>query len=99
MVARLQPRGECRALIARIGDEDLGYILGAVRDGRYRGFQLSFAQKARSLSLGHLLQWEQIERLAGQIDRYDLGMEMAYKGSWADEREQTIIVVCRPHPH
>lgn len=95
MTQRLQPRGECRALIARLDGRDVGFILGAVRGRRYRGLQLSFVADLASLSIGHLLQREQMRRLAGQIDEYDLGMEMEYKAAWADHRIESLVVVCR----
>jgi hypothetical protein len=74
-----------RLSIAQLDGADVGFILGGVIDGRYRGFQLSFAQSVRALSVGNLLQLHEIRRLCQEgVHTYDLGMDMEYKRAWSD---------------
>lgn len=95
MIERLQRAGRCRAIVARLDGDDVGFILGGERGSRYRGLQLSYAESVRHLSVGHLLQLEEMQRVcaAPSIERYDLGMEMEYKTQWADEQESSIALV------
>ncbi len=74
MTARLQARGRLRVLVARLGGADVGYIMGGVRAGIYRGLQLSYAREAADLSVGHLLQHQQLRTLCanGEATTYDL---------------------------
>lgn len=99
MVARLAARGRLRAHIARCGGVDVGYIFGGVRAGRYRGLQLSFVQEAASLSVGHLLQAHQLQRLTADDEAlsYDLGMDFEYKRRWADEAVTSFTIVVDRH--
>lgn len=93
---RVAPTGRWRARVAYDGDDPIGFIFGAVRGRRYRGMQLSYAQDWASLSVGNLLQMDEIDRLAREgIDTYDLGMDMDYKRRWADTQLVTrpLIVV------
>jgi len=91
---RLARRGRLRTLFARRGGQDVGYILGGVRDGIYRGFQFSFDRRYGALSLGSLLQLAQIEELcAAGLETYDLGIDMPYKRHWADAPVDTITLV------
>jgi len=91
---RLAPRGLLRVLFARRDAGDVAYILGAVRGGTYRGFQFSFDRACRGLSLGSLLQLEQIERLCEQgIETYDLGIDLPYKQRWADHPFDTTTLL------
>lgn len=90
MAARLRARRRLRAIFARKGGEDVGYILGGVRGGTYRGFQFSYDARFRSLSLGSLLQVEQIAELTSDgIEEYDLGVDLPYKRRWADATVDT----------
>jgi Acetyltransferase (GNAT) domain len=74
-----------RLSVARLDGLDVGFILGGVIDGRYRGFQLSYVQSVRTLSVGNLLQIHEIRRLCFEgIHTYDLGMDMEYKRAWSD---------------
>lgn len=74
-----------RLSVARLGGLDVGFILGGVIDGRYRGFQLSYAQSVRTLSVGNLLQVHEIRKLCQEgLHTYDLGMDMEYKRAWSD---------------
>jgi hypothetical protein len=48
MLPRLCARGQQRTLFARLGELDIGYVLGAVFEGEYRGLQFSYdAEHAR----------------------------------------------------
>jgi len=88
-----------RAGFAVLDGRDVGYILGAVRGGRYRGLQLAYAEEVARLSLGNLLQLGQMERLvADGVSRYDLGQDMAYKEAWSDELvvTDTVLLAARP---
>lgn len=95
MIPRLQARGRCRAVIATQRDADIGFILGGVRSGRYRGLQLSYHAEMAHLELGHLLQEFEFKRLRGEAcaEVYDLGMDMPYKERWADDTDASITLV------
>lgn len=94
MTARLRERGRLRCAVATVGDRDVGYILGGVRAGIYRGFQLSYTTDAADLNIGHLLQWAQISALEDEgVHTYDLGMDMAYKRRWADAVDPSLVLV------
>jgi hypothetical protein len=81
-----------RLSVARLDGADVGFILGGVINGRYRGFQLSFAQSVRALSVGNLLQLHEIRSLCFEgVHTYDLGMDMEYKRVWSDS-----VFVTRP---
>jgi CelD/BcsL family acetyltransferase involved in cellulose biosynthesis len=96
MLTRLQPAGQVRALLARVDDADVGYIVGGVRGSTYRGFQLSQAMAAAHLSIGHLLQLEQVRGAADEgLATYDLGMAMPYKDRWADRLDTTFALIVR----
>lgn len=94
IIDRLSRRGRLRASIARLGGRDVGFILGGVRAGIYRGLQLSYATHTADLEVGHLLQAHQLRRLPG-VRTYDLGMDMAYKRRWADRVIPTTVLVAR----
>lgn len=95
MTDRLSDKGRTRIVVATLDGVDVGYILGGIRNGRYRGLQLSFTTEVRRLSIGHLLQLEEIRHLAatGLAHTYDLGMDMDYKRAWADRVEQSITLI------
>jgi CelD/BcsL family acetyltransferase involved in cellulose biosynthesis len=95
MVGRLQDRQRLLAYVARLGDDDIGYILGGIRNGHYRGLQLSYRADTADLSIGHLLQWHQIRDLCrtGAAVRYDLGMDLDYKRRWADRAEPSLTLI------
>lgn len=91
LAARLGSR--TRMIFARRDGEDLGFILGGVRDGTYRGFQFSYDQRLKSVSLGGLLQVEQIEDLAAEgVHTYDMGIDLPYKRRWADGPVDTVTI-------
>jgi len=100
LARRLAARGGLRLLFARRGEEDLGYILGGVRRGLYRGLQFSFDRRYAHLSLGNLMQLAQIAALCEEgVKTYDLGMDMAYKRRWADRSFETegLVAVRRSY--
>lgn len=94
MLPRLCARGQQRTLFAQRDGRDVGYILGAVFEGEYRGLQFSYAEEVAHLGVGSLLQYHQIEALVGEgIERYDLGTEMDYKRRWAEAEMVTEMLV------
>ncbi len=97
MIDRLGTRSRLEATIATMDGADVGFIFGGIRNGQYRGLQLSYAQEVQSLSLGHLLQLHEIQRLttAAGVHTYDLGMDMEYKRRWADYASSSATLVIR----
>lgn len=97
MVDRLRTRGRLLANVARLDGEDVGYILGGVRAGRYRGLQLSFIEPVHHLSVGNLLQKRQLRQLDsdGLATIYDLGMDFDYKRRWSDRTETSLTMIVR----
>ncbi|MBL0213394.1 MAG: GNAT family N-acetyltransferase [Myxococcales bacterium] len=94
MLPRLCLLGQQRTIFARRGDLDVGYILGAVFDGEYRGLQFSYDDELSAFGLGGLLQYHQIVGLCDEgIGRYDLGTEMDYKRRWAEDVMETEMLV------
>lgn len=94
MVVRLAQGGGHRQIMARLDGEDIGYILGGVFAGAYRGLQFGYATTARSLSLGGLMQMETIGQLCAEgVSRYDLGTDLDYKRRWAEIEFQTVALV------
>ncbi len=95
MIKRLQAADRCRAVVAQLDGTDVGFILGGERGRRYRGLQLSYIESVRHLSVGHLLQLQEVRRVceSPSIDLYDLGMEMDYKTQWAEDHEASITLV------
>jgi len=94
MLPRLCDTGQQRTVFAQAGDRDIGYILGAVFEGEYRGLQFSYDDDHAGLGIGGLLQYHQIVELCGEgIARYDLGTEMDYKRRWAEDVMKTEMLV------
>jgi CelD/BcsL family acetyltransferase involved in cellulose biosynthesis len=94
MLPRLCRLGQQRTIFARVGDRDVGYILGAVMAGEYRGLQFSYDADVARLGIGSLLQLEQIQALVAEgVLRYDLGTEMDYKRRWAEDIMETEMLV------
>jgi CelD/BcsL family acetyltransferase involved in cellulose biosynthesis len=96
MLPRLCALGQQRAMFATLDGRDIGYILGAVLDGEYRGLQFSYDDDDSALGIGGLLQYQQIAALCEEgVLRYDLGTEMDYKRRWAEltlETEMLVVV-------
>jgi CelD/BcsL family acetyltransferase involved in cellulose biosynthesis len=94
MLPRLCALGQQRTIFAKIGERDVGYILGAVMGGEYRGLQFSYDDELRELGIGGLLQFQQVTELCEEgVGRYDLGTEMDYKRRWAEEIMETEMLV------
>ena len=97
MLPRLRARGALRLLVARVGDEDIGFILGGVAGTTYRGLQFSFDQSFESLAVGNYLQWQQIQALMAEgITEYDLGTEVDYKRRWGEYGLETGLLTIAP---
>lgn len=78
-------------IIAKAGEEDLGFIFGCYNGGVYRGQQFSYAETARDLSLGNVMQLEKVRWLCELgAWRYDMGPitgpRMSYKAHWTELR-------------
>jgi len=94
MLPRLCAHGQQRTMFARLDGRDVGYILGAVFEGEYRGLQFSYDDDHARLGLGGLLQFLQVAALCEEdVVRYDLGTEMDYKRRWAEEVMETEMLV------
>lgn len=94
MLPRLCALGQQRTIFARLADRDVGYILGAVMAGEYRGLQFSYDEDLARFGIGSLLQYQQVVELCEEgISRYDLGTEMDYKRRWAEEVMETEMLV------
>jgi CelD/BcsL family acetyltransferase involved in cellulose biosynthesis len=94
MLPRLCALGQQRTIFARRGELDIGYILGAVMAGEYRGLQFSYDDEHAQLGIGGLLQFHQIAELCEEgVARYDLGTEMDYKRRWAEDLMETEMLV------
>jgi len=94
MLPRLCALGQQRTIFARLGERDVGYILGAVMAGEYRGLQFSYDDELAQYGIGGLLQYQQVLELCDEdIARYDLGTEMDYKRRWAEDIMETEMLV------
>lgn len=96
IVHDLAERTAIRCAFARLGDEDVGFILGGVLGDTYRGLQLSFIEKVRALSIGNILQAHEVARLCSErVGRYDLGMDIPYKRNWGEllVTTRTLLIV------
>jgi hypothetical protein len=97
MFERIGPAGLLRVIVAELGGRQIGYLHGAVVNGRFRGLQFSFDDRYRSLSLGNVLQLKMLEWLCREhAELYDLGMAVPYKKKWAELEHQTQTVYLRP---
>lgn len=96
MVPRLAARGALRVTFAQLEGRDVGYVLGGLMAGSYRGLQVSFDSTLAQLSLGNLLQFETVGRLTDEgVHTYDLGTDMAYKRNWAESVVETVPLIGR----
>jgi CelD/BcsL family acetyltransferase involved in cellulose biosynthesis len=98
MLPRLCKLGQQRTIFARLSVDgalcDVGYVLGAVMGGEYRGLQFSYHDDFAALGIGGLLQYQQVLELCGEgVARYDLGTEMDYKRRWAEDIMETEMLV------
>jgi hypothetical protein len=96
MTKRCATRNAARVSFAVIDGGDVGYILGGIRGTTYRGMQISYNNDRRDLSIGHLLQWHEVQRcIADGMRLYDLGMPLPYKEHWSDGEMITRSIVAR----
>lgn len=94
MLPRLLRRGHGRVMFARHDGADIGYIMGAVFDGAYRGLQFSYRHDYARYSIGSLCQLQQIRALCEEgVRAYDLGTEMEYKARWAELQFPTELQI------
>jgi hypothetical protein len=97
MFERIGPAGLLRMIVAELDGRQIGYLHGAVVNGRFRGLQFSFDDRHRSLSLGNVLQLKMLEWLCREhAELYDLGMAVPYKKKWAELEHQTQTMYLRP---
>lgn len=101
MLRRLARTGDGRVMFAAQDGRDIGFIFGGMTGGIYRGQQFSFDESCASLSIGNLLQFEQIRWLCEEgAQRYDLGPllgpSMEYKYSWTELQLPIEAWIIRP---
>jgi CelD/BcsL family acetyltransferase involved in cellulose biosynthesis len=97
MLRRLARAASGRVIFARCDERDVGFIFGALAGAHYRGQQFSYAEDLRDLSLGNLLQLEQIRWLCEEgVARYDMGPWMEYKDHWTELRQRIDARLLRP---
>ncbi|MDR0380080.1 MAG: GNAT family N-acetyltransferase [Candidatus Accumulibacter sp.] len=89
MLRRLALVGAARVILARAGEQDIGFIFGGLCEGIYRGQQFSFDDAWARFSVGSLMQMEQVRWLCEEgVRRYDLGpllsRRMGYKRHWTE---------------
>ncbi len=91
MLRRLAMAREGRVMFATHEGRDIGYIFGGMAGAIYRGQQFSFDNNWRDMSIGNVLQYEQIAWLCEEgALRYDMGPMtgpfMEYKEHWTELR-------------
>jgi CelD/BcsL family acetyltransferase involved in cellulose biosynthesis len=97
MLRRLARAASGRVIFARCGERDVGFVFGALAGAHYRGQQFSFADDFRDLSIGNLLQLEQVRWLCEErVARYDMGPWMEYKDHWTELRQRIDARLLRP---
>ncbi len=97
MLRRLCAARGGRVMFATHDGEDIGFVLGCVGSGVYRGQQFSFVDTWRRESIGNLLQLEQLRWLCEEgVGRYDMGPMMDYKRSWTEVHRRFEAVALRP---
>lgn len=89
MLRRLARVGGARVIFAMLDRRDIGFIFGGFTGGIYRGQQFSFDDRCVAMSVGNLMQFEQIRWLCEEgAQRYDLGPligpSMEYKYRWTE---------------
>jgi CelD/BcsL family acetyltransferase involved in cellulose biosynthesis len=96
LLRRLAATRSGRAVFARRGSRDIGFMLGGVANGVYRGQQFSFVDDEADASIGNLLQLEQVTWLGEEgVARYDMGPDMAYKRHWAEQTATIDTLLAR----
>ena len=91
MFRRMTASQGARIMFARHEDKDIGFIFGGMVGDIYRGQQFSFDDDWSDVSIGNLLQLEQIKWLCEEgARRYDMGplqgYRMDYKRHWTEKR-------------
>lgn len=91
MLRRLAMARAGRVIFATHDGNDIGYIFGGMAGEIYRGQQFSFDETWRDMSIGNLLQYEQLAWLCEEgAARYDMGPLtgpfMKYKEHWTEIR-------------
>lgn len=89
MLSRLSRSRDARIIFATKEGRDVGYIFGGLAGAIYRGQQFSFDARYADMSIGNLMQFEQIRWLCEEgAQRYDLGplqgASMSYKHHWTE---------------
>ena len=70
--------------------QDIAFAFGGIEGKTFRGLQLSFRAEYRSMSPGNYAQIQLVEQLISEgVNQYDLGMDMAYKVRWAEQKKIT----------
>ena len=96
LMARHAAQEQVRWVVAYRHEEPVGYLMGAVIGGIYRGFQFSFDHRFANLSLGNLMQLRMIERCCSEgLDWYDLGSDIPYKRRWGETLFTTHSIIIR----
>ena len=94
LIVELSTRHALRCVFLQLDDTDVGFIVGGVLGGTYRGLQISFVEEVRARSVGNLLQWHEVQRSCEEgLHTYDLGMDIAYKRRWAETLFATTAVI------
>ena len=94
LVVELSERAALRCVFVQLDGVDVGFILGGVLTGTYRGLQISFVEDVRARSIGNLLQWYEVQRGCQEgLHTYDLGMDIAYKRRWAEVLYETATII------
>jgi len=89
MLRRLSASCDGRVIFATHEQRDVGYIFGGMAGAVYRGQQFSFDADFSGMSIGNLMQYEQVAWLCEEgAQRYDmgplLGRGMEYKRHWTE---------------
>ena len=97
MLRRLASSGTGRVVFARCGSDDVGFIFGGMAGATYRGQQFSYAEEQSHISIGGLLQLEQVRWLCEEgAQRYDMGPQLEYKRHWAEKETRIHALVLQP---
>lgn len=90
LIRRYAATDSALVIFATLENEDIGFIFGGMRGNIYRGQQFSYARTHAALSIGNLLQLQQIAWLCELgVERYDMGPStgerMQYKKHWTEQ--------------
>lgn len=97
LLRRMARSNVARTVFARCGEQDIGFMLGGVAHGTFRGQQFSYVQDWANASIGNLLQHEQLAWLCEEgAHRYDMGPRMDYKLHWTEIETVAEALLCRP---